>query len=417
MCALPWLNLNTTPQGQCKLCCHISDFKVISAAKNIPVGWGRNTIDQIWNGMHMREVRRRMLTGEEVPDCGECYAMERAGMISPRESANERELSRLDLDALTEVAVAVPVSLELRLSTRCNLKCTTCWSGSSDRIAEERHQALSDGTDLPEWMRVDWQNDIALNEGIRSDPRYIDSHISLDNFKAVAPRLERLYITGGEPTMESRIYAYLDVMAAAGNNQCHVSFTTNCTLWNDKLMERMARFPNNEIQLSIDGHESVAELVRYPTHWDDVHANIEKYMSDTRIQTLRIFTVYSALNAAELPALLRYLVDTSNRFRRDCVWWPIMLSYPAHLRTNVLKDSTRERIATQLEDIDRDIDNLIEAHCNFRDGLRQVIKKLREPETDDGEHARSKLHTYLDVMDNLRGTQWQTSLPNMQLES
>jgi hypothetical protein len=428
-CVYPWYNINTTPMGQCKLCCNISDFKVIyertdrrvTGRNKRAVGWGRDGIDSIWNGHHMRSIRRLMLDGGRPEDCGECYAMEDRGMTSPRQTANRDHLSKIPIESMTEIASELPRSLELRLSTRCNLRCHTCWSGSSDRIAEERQAVLGSDATMPEWLREDWQTDIDINldnlsgTDSDSDPRYISSGISLDNFKLLAPKLERLYITGGEPTMDSNIYPYLEALERAGNTSCHVSWTTNATLWNEKLMSCLRPFPNNEIQVSVDGHELVAEYVRFPTKWNDVHSNVERYMTDGRVGTMRVFTVISALNAGELEPMLRWLVDTSNRTGRDLFWWPIMVSFPRHLRAHVLSERVRHGIAKRLSAIDLDTAGWTDMHCGFRGGLREVIGFLSRDGADNGPDSRSKLASYLDFMDGIRGHDHRKALANLDL--
>ena len=149
MCALAWRNINTTPQGQCKLCCNISDNIVIKH-NNTPVDWGKQSVDEIWNGLYMQNVRNNMLQNQPVDDCKVCYDIESAGNASPRTHAN-RDYSDVISQPLTGINDVLPTSFDLRLSTTCNLKCVTCWSGSSDKIAEERAAALNT-TNLPQWL-------------------------------------------------------------------------------------------------------------------------------------------------------------------------------------------------------------------------------------------------------------------------
>lgn len=424
ICALPWHNINTTPMGQCKLCCNITDFKVLYAKtdrqvtgrKKRALGWGRDPLPDIWNGDHIRGVRRTMLEGGKPEDCGECYAMEARGATSPRQSANKDHLEQVMRDGLDEVTSVLPRSLELRLSTRCNLQCHTCWSGSSDKIAEERQVALASEIEMPGWLRKEWFNDISINvlaqQDFDSDKRYIESETSLGNFRMLAPNLERLYITGGEPTMDSSIYRYLQALNSVGNDSCHVSFTTNCTLWNEKLVSAMKHFPDNEVQLSIDGHGDTAAYVRHPTQWHEVCANVDRYMADHRVRNIRVFTVMSALNVAELEPMLRWLVDTSNRHGRETVWWPIMVSFPRHLRAHVLSKRARHAISDRLEAL-LDGSGWSEIHCHFREGLSELVRFLRGDGVDVPDDARQRLRTYLEFIDNVRGSDHRLALPNL----
>jgi len=420
-CSLPWRNLNTTPMGQCKLCCNITDFKVLYAEgaerhgqAQRALNWAKDQMDTIWNGAHMQDVRHKMLSGQQVDDCGECYDIEAAGQQSPRQAAL-RDWP-MDPRGITPVTDTLPQSLELRLSTRCNLRCLTCWSGSSDQIAAERMAHRSDPT-VPEWLRKEWAIDININlendRGFDSDPDYVGRDQSMQNFLQLAPTLTKLYITGGEPTMDANIYRYLDALADCGNTACHVSFTTNCTLWNPKLMAALSRFAHNEVQLSIDGHEAVGEFIRYPTKWSDVHANVQRYLSSPSIHSVRVFTVFSALNAHELLPMLRYIINTANRLGKTVVWWPIQLSFQRYQRVQVLQEQHRWQIAEQLTEGLADQSQWHETHCHYREGLAQVLAALAEPCDTQASADRRRLAQHLDTMDRLRGTQWRQSLPQL----
>jgi MoaA/NifB/PqqE/SkfB family radical SAM enzyme len=423
LCALPWYNLNTTPLGQCKLCCNISDFKVIyqstdktiTGRKKRAMGWGRDSVADVWNSRHMQEVRSRMLAGEAVEDCGECLALEAKGAESPRQAANAQYPEVFEDENLQPTAHELPRSLELRLSTRCNLRCHTCWSGSSDRIATERTAVLRDPSSMPAWLQEEWRNDIGINllneQDFDSDGDYINQQASMDNFAACAAKLKRLYITGGEPTMDANVYRYLDTLVAHNNLDCHVSFTTNATLWNPKLMERLGHFQRNEIQISVDGHEQVNDFVRYPSVWAVVHENVERYFMDRRVQEIKVFTVISALNLAAVPRLLRWLIDTANRLQRAVVWWPIMLNFPKHLRVESLPAAHTQWAQQQLEQLLDDHHAWNEYHCDWRNGLQQVIKVLHS--TAHTSVAEPRLREYLDFMDKIRHTRWRAQLPHL----
>jgi sulfatase maturation enzyme AslB (radical SAM superfamily) len=416
-CSLPWVNLNTTPMGQCKLCCNISDFKVMYAQGDERNGkvkrvfnWGADDIESIWNSIYMVDVRTHMLEGQQIKDCGECYASESIGAKSARQAANDK----FQIEDPQPKAKSLPISLELRLSNRCNLTCVSCWSGSSHSIAAERQTALS-ADDMPAWLHAEWNNDISINfdraRGFDSDINYINQPMSMENFLAVAPTLERLYITGGEPTMDANIYAYLEALADCGNTQCHVSFTTNCTLWNEKLMNALSKFPHNEIQLSMDGHEDMNEYLRYPTKWPNVLDNVERYMTDSRVDTLRIFTVYSAINAAQLAPLLHYVINTANRLSRKVIWWPILLTYPIYHRVQILEAHTRSKIASDLEAAMLDPTRWHEAYCDHRHGLDQVLLALKDPCDDSAADNRLRLTQHLDTLDRIRNQNWRQQLP------
>jgi sulfatase maturation enzyme AslB (radical SAM superfamily) len=341
ICALAWRNINTTPQGQCKLCCNISDNIVIRNDDATPVKWNTQSLDEIWNGRYMQSIRQQMLAGNVVDDCRVCNSIEQSGNPSPRTHANKEYADTLTSE-LHGVAASMPDSLELRLSTVCNLQCVTCWSGSSSKVAEERAHAIKH-TALPQWLEEDWRNETAT---YYADTGYINAAQSKDNFRRIAPTLKRLYITGGEPTMDANIYQYLDILLDAGNINCHISFTTNCTVWNYKLLDRLAKFNNTEVQISIDGLTQVDEYIRYPTVWGEKVRNFEKYLRHDVAKTLKIYTVVSALNYNSIEPLIQWLIYMAEDHSKNIIWYPIILDFPHYLSAKVIPLEHRKQQCT-----------------------------------------------------------------------
>ena len=395
-CALPWTNINTTPQGRVKLCCNISDQHHVRVADR-SADWSRHSLQEIWNGAHMQEVRQSMLQGKTVSDCEICYRQERLGNTSPRQSANAAAKIKSDLST----TASLPTSFELRTSTRCNLQCMTCWSGSSKLIAQQRQLSLgwdqlaeSDAWHLrlPQWLRDSWQQELDHVQAVPGD--YVSSSTSLANFRELAPGLERLYITGGEPTMDASIPRYLDALLDAGNHSCHVSFTTNCTLWNAKLMRRLARFAHTEVQLSVDGHGTANEFIRHGSHWHEVTENVRRYLQEPSIQTIKIYTVISAFNCLELEPLLSWIINTVNLQGRKVTWFPIILDSPHHQRVSVLPLEARLAAADRLTKVFTE-QQWPEHTCCYRDGLAHCLRALRDPETTASAEGRHKLRERL----------------------
>ena len=405
LCALAWRNINTTPQGECKLCCNISDNIVIRNPDYTNAKWHTQSLDDIWNGAYMQSVRERMLAGERVKDCKVCNNIEADGNPSPRTHANRDYAETLNQDLRT-VAAAMPDSLELRLGTVCNLQCVTCWSGSSSKIAEERADAIQN-TALPDWLDNQWRNEVSIDY---ADNGYINSEQSKENFRRMAPTLKRLYITGGEPTMDANIYQYLDILLDAGNTTCHISFTTNCTVWNYKLLDRLAKFDNTEVQISIDGLNQIDEYIRYPTVWKDKVRNFEKYLKHDVAKTLKVYTVVSALNYNSIEPLIQWLIYMAEDHVKNIIWYPIMLDFPHHLSAKVIPMEYRVAAMTRLRTALRPI--VRGGHCNFHNGVDYMSTTLLS-QTTATQVAQQRLIDWLAVNDTMHGMDHTAMWPDL----
>ena len=420
-CALPWTNINTTPQGQVKLCCNITHPRDVIQLDHRPADWSTDSLSDIWNGDHFRSVRDSMLNNQQVSHCAVCYRQEALGNISPRISAN-RQHAHLMASDLSNIS-ALPTSFELRTSTRCNLRCTTCWAGSSDQIHRQHQQSLEwdalPHTDawflrMPSWLRHSWQQEADMVTA--TDHNYVSKPHSIDNFRSLAATLRKLYVTGGEPTMDANIHRYLDMLLAAGNHSCHVSFTTNCTLWNPKLMSRMAEFPHSEVQLSVDAHGIANDRIRQGSHWHEVTDTVNRYL-DSNLGTIKIYTVISAMNCLELEPLLEWMINTVNLHARPVTWSPIILESPGYQSLQSLPTEARLGAAASLEARFNHTD-WPQHFCDYAEGLNHVLRALRDPTVTTDTEGWFKLRERLDyddaVLRRLNGANsasWQSQLP------
>lgn len=428
-CRLAWTNLATTQHGACKLCNVASDDRTIMDWQVSPktVGWDADGIGTIWNGGYMQEVRRRMLAGERVQDCRPCYLAEESGATSNRQVVNMDDFYHAE-GGYDIVARRTPFGLDLHLGNRCNLACHGCWGGNSSSVLSMRTRAVSmhDAGELamPSWMRAAWNGEIlslARKQHFysRSDD-YTSEPQSLDNFRTLAPTLRRFYVSGGEPTMYDGLRSYLDALSDAGNLGCYVGWSTNCTSWNEDLIQGIAGFDYNEIQLSVDALGTVNEYIRRPTVWSDVESNLRRYMLDRRVRSVKVFTVISALNVAVLCDLLDYLRAMADETGRKVTWWPIRLRSPEYQDIRVLDSDKRLEIARALEsylDGNPDTDGNLDYHI----GLRGVIDQLREGGSADSGRLRRQLSEYLNYSDRLdgliygTGRSWREDLPHLEI--
>lgn len=369
-CVLPWLNMNTNPNGNVKLCCSIAmDYFV--ANKDRPFNLGYDDITQIWNGPHMQNVRNLHRQNNGSDDCLDCYKIEKLSGHSPRKGQNKIWVDRKNHDPelaeyLTEVSNEklysisniLPLSLELRLGNQCNLKCVTCWGMSSSLIHEERKDMVKSGELIKRdlgWLQEKWTEDIEAVEKADMTEWY-ETDIFYKNFRLMAPKLRRLYTTGGEPTLIKANYRMLEELLAAGNNTCRIEFTTNMTTWNPKFYENLSKFENVEIQMSVDGVGTVAEYIRYGTKWDVVRENIKKVfeMASTRPNwRIVCYSVLQALNYQHITEIWEVLDEESKRYYKRVDWWPITLNYPAYLSLAVIPIEQRLASLPRIRDIAR----------------------------------------------------------------
>ena len=76
-CVYPWVHQMIETDGDVKLCCIAETPTKKETGKHMNIN--KNKLSELWNDPYMQDIRRRMLEGTEVRDCGQCYRKERDG--------------------------------------------------------------------------------------------------------------------------------------------------------------------------------------------------------------------------------------------------------------------------------------------------------------------------------------------------
>lgn len=359
-CILPWVNLNTNPNGNVKLCCSIAMDHFVGKDDGRPFNLGHDDIEDIWNVYYMQNVRNLHRQNNGAKDCQDCYNIEKVSGHSPRKGQNllwvERKNKDKDLsnyledvskEELYSNAEMLPISLELRLGNQCNLKCVTCWGMSSSLIHDERKEMLRSGLLFQNnlgWLQNRWQEEVDHVD--KADvTEWYETETFYKNFRKMAPKLRRLYTTGGEPTLIKSNYRMLEELIEVGNTGCRIEFTSNMTTWNPKFYEALSQFDNVEIQMSIDGIGPVAEYIRYGTEWNKVKENVFKVvqMASTRPNWRVVcYTVLQALNYQHMTEIWSFLSTIAKQNKKHVDWWPITLTHPAYLGLSAIPTEYRK---------------------------------------------------------------------------
>ena len=72
-CAMPFVGVNVTSGGNMRYCCFAED---LLQEDGFDLAINRDTLKDGWNSYTMKETRRKMIAGEEVPGCSRCVKEE-----------------------------------------------------------------------------------------------------------------------------------------------------------------------------------------------------------------------------------------------------------------------------------------------------------------------------------------------------
>ena len=290
-CMAPWVGLHISATGELKPCCEY-DASLGDA--------NQTSLEDYWRGRPLAEVRERLARGEEDPGCWKCTQRTRSGARSVKDTFNEQfshHEARVEDTQQGRPIEGEPVSLDLRFSNLCNLRCRTCWHGASSRW-------FADAEALP----------YAVTSGPRALIRSVEDPERVLAFVAEHARdLQKIYFAGGEPLIMEEHYAILEELDRQGLHHVHLAYNTNFTELRFRgidVLELWGRFERVSVSVSVDGIEARGELIRKDLSWDRLVANRARMIEQCPDVDFDVNTVVSVLNLFHLPELQRHLVET-----------------------------------------------------------------------------------------------------------
>jgi sulfatase maturation enzyme AslB (radical SAM superfamily) len=252
--------------------------------------------------------------------------------------------------------------LELRTSNLCNFKCRMCNSASSSEIARE----VKENPILGMFSMYD-------TETLSYTPEQ-----SLDELKKLALEgIETLCFTGGEPFVIKQYYDFLDILIERGlTENIRIDVFTNCSVYNPKFIERIAKFRKVRFVMSLDGVGAAAEYIRKGTIWSTVEENALNYAKMREPFQLFFNTAispYVLLDATNHARFLMKLYEINPGICTKC--YATVNPEPLHFR-NMDKESRKRAV----EQIDQAIeiltpDNFKILRKEYTDIKRTLVEK------------------------------------------
>lgn len=279
-CIAPWTHTYLSPQAERRLCCASREKanwqkQYIDAGDATSDEFAPLSLDEHWNSEHMKSVRKRILAGENIPECQVCN-QNILNLYTYRDYFTKTLFPNKVLQAIESTdesgfTTMRPISFDYRISNVCSFKCRMCGELFSSAWEAEKRAMNQWDPVRDRWMLPENKKRIEDFQVNVAEPELWSA--------AKSGTLEEIYWVGGEPLAYQ---IHWDIMKyLVDSNQASrvtVRYNTNLNRITQKgvnLFEILPKFKNVNMCCSIDGTGEIGEWIRSGLDWDNWLRNFQ----------------------------------------------------------------------------------------------------------------------------------------------
>ena len=321
LCSFPFVHTDIEPNGDIKFCCAAVNGEHKDASGQV-YNIMTHTLKDAWNSKQLKQTRLEMIAGGKPEICSYCWMMENedntkgasvrlqaANRRAPIESIQDRiDYARTHNGELSDDHLAY--DFQLSIGNLCNLACKMCNPGYSTQYQKFFRKIY----DKPQDVKF-VKNAVTTNDEVGFNTTF-DWPITQslpEIFKDHTSSLQRIFFTGGEPTLIPEVLDFIDYLSS--NPNITIWPSTNCTNINKRLLDSMEKFNEVWLNLSLDGMDEVAYIQRTPSNWASIEKNVDMLMDWVSKQDKEIrVNVITTLTALNFHQVLDFWSYFSNRY-------------------------------------------------------------------------------------------------------
>lgn len=263
-CILPWIHIHGYPEGKAYPCCDSQRYTIGDM--------NEQSLEEIWNGEPMKQLRHNMLNKIDSPACTKCYDKEKIGYYTIRNSMNKHFGHHIK-EVLPETHEDGQLDIfkmryyDIRFSNLCNMKCRTCGDTFSSLWADENRK------------RFPW--DIETNTVLQNKVTYCGRHETdiIEQLIPHIPYVQQMYFAGGEPLIMPEHYTIINMLIEQERFDVKIVYNSNMSKvihGGNNILEDWNKFKSVAVGASLDAQGPRAEYIRYGTKWKDIVENRKK---------------------------------------------------------------------------------------------------------------------------------------------
>ena len=397
LCMAPWTHTYLSPQTERRLCCAsrepAQNFKQYIDTAEGTNEYNPQTLDEWWNGEHIRRIRTQMMNNEVPPACEVCdkrllnqdVYRDYFGHLFAHKWDEFKESTTQDGHTTMK-----PVSWDYRFSNLCNFKCRMCGPmlSSSWETEARKQNKIEPWMEKPVKKQIEkFQTDVVEQEFAQA----VEEH-----------RIEEVYWVGGEPLMYEQHWQYMQRIIELGDGPgLYARYNTNLSRIEYKGINLYKDILSNvrdwQICASIDGTGTIGEYIRHGLNYKQWQDNFSqglihsRYPRQMRIDfTLTLPGLFEVVNICNLAKQWNVEILAKVTF----AFTPDICMSPLFLPRDLLEKTVNELLLTT------HVDN-----WTMRDMLKSLLERptFEEQWPDEYAKARTQAKWHMKALDDLRG--------------
>ncbi|BDD05004.1 twitch domain-containing radical SAM protein [Aureibacter tunicatorum] len=384
-CIMPWVHFHSTYQGTVQACCNA----------NIKFGnINQQSIDEIWNGDDIKNIRQNFLENKKDNRCSICYNQEESGKKSLRQISNEKFIT-LSQEIISQNTTHSPNPkyYDIRFSNLCNLRCRTCWHGYSSK----------------------WHSDALALKSTKAKKALIQnvSDISdfINQFAKHINAIEEIYFAGGEPLIMQEHYDILKLLHEKRLFNIRIRYNTNLTKLefnNHSILNLWKDFTNIEIGISIDSTTNQNNYIRKDSRFESLIENINQVKNHCSHAKLTLTPTISIFNIHRLTSLHDYFIKHKLISPNDV--YLNLLERPYHYNICLLPKHLKQEYSLEIKSYTQSLFDLQTINENTYNDFLSICEYMHGK---DLSNKIPKLKLELDKLDQIRNESFQEKIPEL----
>ena len=379
-CPQPFDYVYTNVRGTWRPCCKATVHANIAAPKE-------TSFEDWWfENKNLNELRDEFLAkpGDRIKHlCDACFGPESRGITSYRQ---EQKITNDTLDCVNNyknsgMSLAKGRFITLKpkgFANTCNLACYMC----AAHISSKKY---SEATRLKEKESFEIFG-YASKEDMKDRTRPINKKINTDkNLKKYLDLIEnyghhinKVNLSGGEPTLIDGNFKILDKLIETGHSQSiNLFFNSNLSkkaMYEKNFIEYIDKFKNVSIQGSVDHIYEKDEWIRYPTKFEEVIKNIELLKNFKNVNA-SVNVTWSLLNVEDAKIIIEWFAQNNIRIATpiNYVQFPVELHVSNHPHREKLLEEFIESENFIIKSLGKELNKIPKA-----DNLKKAIKYIKD---------------------------------------